>query len=478
LNPRRALIALASLALSGCLVGPDFEPPPSAAPDAWRAPLASGLSGDAPADDEIARWWDALGDPLLVELEQRAAAANRDIASAQARLREARARRSGARAGLFPNSRGSATASQSDGSGALSAGIDLGSRELYDVSFDASWEIDLFGGKRRALEAANASLEASESDLQDVLVSLIGEVALSYVDLRAFQARLTIAESNLEAQSEIYDIARWRYEAGLTTARDVEQARFNLEQTRSQIPSLRTGVEQSGHRVALLLGQGPGVLAPEWAQRQAIPRTPLEVAIGVPADALRRRPDIRRAERQLAAQTAQIGVATVALYPSFSLFGSIGLEALAPGRLVTAAARATSFGGNASWTLFDAGRIRQNIAAQAALQEQALGRYEATILAALREVEDALVAYANEQARGSALRDAAAAARNAFELARTQYESGLVDFQVVLDTQRSVLSLQDQVAVSDGQVASNLIRLYKALGGGWTPLEPSAGKPG
>jgi NodT family efflux transporter outer membrane factor (OMF) lipoprotein len=467
---------LALSIVGGCMtVGPDYAPPRTATPAAWNAKLDAGLAGDPIDAEALARWWSRFDEPLLSSLIDRALGGNRDVQQAQARVREARARRGIAAAERFPAVTMGGTASESRTSEEAGLGT---TRELYSVGIDASWEIDLFGGKRRALEAANASLEASESDLQDVLVSLIGEVALSYVDLRAFQARLTIAESNLEAQSEIYDIARWRYEAGLTTARDVEQARFNLEQTRSQIPSLRTGVEQSGHRVALLLGQGPGVLAPEWAQRQAIPRTPLEVAIGVPADALRRRPDIRRAERQLAAQTAQIGVATVALYPSFSLFGSIGLEALAPGRLVTAAARATSFGGNASWTLFDAGRIRQNIAAQAALQEQALGRYEATILAALREVEDALVAYANEQARGSALRDAAAAARNAFELARTQYESGLVDFQVVLDTQRSVLSLQDQVAVSDGQVASNLIRLYKALGGGWTPLEPSAGKPG
>jgi len=305
-------------------------------------------------------------------------------------------------------------------------------------------------------------------------VSLTAEVALNYVDTRAFQARLSVADSNLRAQSETFDIARWRNAAGLTTQRDLEQARLNLEQTRAQIPALRNGISQAVNHIAVLIGQNPGTLNDLLGAPRAIPAAPPDVALGVPAETLRRRPDVQRAERQLATQTAQIGVATAALYPNFSLIGSIGLEALTAGRLLTASALATSIGGNIGWPVFDAGRIRQSIAVQTALQEQALGRYEAAILTALQDVENALVAYASEQQRREALSAAAAAARNAAELARHQYSAGLVDFQVVLDAQRSLLSLEDQLASSHGAVISNLVRLYKALGGGWTPVARDA----
>ena len=382
------LMLIAALSMTGCTpVGPDYVAPTVTTPAVWNAKLEAGLAGTDPGVEALARWWSKLQEPVLLELIDRAVISNRDLQQAQARVREARARGGISAAERFPtvNVGGAATRNQtSDESGFGTT------RELYSVGVDARWEIDLFGGKRRALEAASASIEASEDDLRDVLVSLIGDVALSYVDLRTFQTRWSIAASNLAAQSETFDIARWRYEAGLTTARDVEQARLNLEQTRAQMPTLRTGIEHAGHRIAILLGQNPGTLNNEWVRSKAIPMIATEVTVGVPADALRRRPDVRRAERQLAAQTAQIGVATAALYPSFSLVGSIGLEALTPGRLITASARTTAIGGNADWPLFDAGRIRQNIAVQTALQEQALGRYEATILTALREVEAAV----------------------------------------------------------------------------------------
>jgi NodT family efflux transporter outer membrane factor (OMF) lipoprotein len=465
-------LLIAALSMTGCTtVGPDYVAPTVTAPAAWHAKLEAGLAGSDPDARVLARWWSMLEAPVLVALIERAVVSNRDLQQTTARVREARARAGVSAADRFPSVSVSGTATQSESSEETGSGA---TRELYSAGIDARWELDLFGGKRRALEAASAAVEASEEDLRDALVSLIGEVALSYIDLCALQVRLSIAEANLAAQSETFDIARWRNQAGLTTARDVEQARLNLEQTRAQLPTLRTGIAQAGHRIAILLGQQPGTLAPEWLRPQAIPTVAAAVLVGVPADTLRRRPDIRRSERQLAAQTAQIGVATAALYPSFSLAGSIGLEALTPGRLLTASALKTSIGGNAGWPLFDAGRIRQNIAVQTALQEQALGRYEATVLTALREVEDTLVAYVAEQARRDALTQAAAAARNASQLARAQYEAGLVDFQVVLDTQRSVLTLQDQVAVSEGQVVQNFVRLYKALGGGWTALSPVA----
>jgi NodT family efflux transporter outer membrane factor (OMF) lipoprotein len=467
LNLRRALIVSASLALTGCLVGPDFEPPPSSAPNAWRAPLASGLSAEAPTEDEIARWWEALGDPLLVELEQRAAAANRDIASAQARLREARARRSGARAGLFPNSRGGATASQSDGSGALSAGINLGARELYDVSFDASWEIDLFGGLRRGLEAAKADLAASAANLAGVRVSVAAEVADAYVTLRAQQQRLALAEENARAQAETLALTRWRSAAGLTTELDVEQARANLAQTQAAIPQLRTAVALNETRLAVLVGEPPGALAQQLAAPAKVPAPPERIAVGVPAAALARRPDVRAAERQLAAETARIGVAKASALPRLTLTGSVGVESLTTGDLFTSAAKTTSVAAGLSQVLLDFGRVKAQIDAQKAVRDRALAELEGTLLGALKEVEDALVAFAQEEARRDALAEAANAAQRAAALSRDQYAAGLVDFEAVLAAERALFTSQDQLAASEGEFAANLVRVYKALGGGW-----------
>ncbi len=456
------------LLLGGCAnVGPDYMAPQLSLPARWSVTVATGAS-DTRA---LASWWKAFDEPLLSDLIERAISFNRDLAQAEARVREARARRGISDADRYPTIQSSASATHRRGSEETGSGK---SSELYSAGLDARWELDIFGGKRRALEAASANLEASEYDLRDVLVSLTAEVALNYVDTRAFQARLSVADSNLRAQSETFDIARWRNAAGLTTQRDLEQARLNLEQTRAQIPALRNGISQAVNHIAVLIGQNPGTLNDLLGAPRAIPAAPPDVALGVPAETLRRRPDVQRAERQLATQTAQIGVATAALYPNFSLIGSIGLEALTAGRLLTASALATSIGGNIGWPVFDAGRIRQSIAVQTALQEQALGRYEAAILTALQDVENALVAYASEQQRREALSAAAAAARNAAELARHQYSAGLVDFQVVLDAQRSLLSLEDQLASSHGAVISNLVRLYKALGGGWTPVARDA----
>jgi NodT family efflux transporter outer membrane factor (OMF) lipoprotein len=343
-------------------------------------------------------------------------------------------------------------------------------RELYAIGFDASWEIDVFGRVRRSVEAAQGDLEASQADYDDVLVSLLAEVALNYVEARTLQTQLQVAEENLKTQVETLQLTEWRFEAGLVSGLDVEQAKSNVESTRSRLPSLRTGIEEAKNRLAVLLGELPGVLESEFLARKAIPETPLEVAVGVPAEVLRRRPDVRRAERQLAAQTARVGVATADLYPKFSLPGSIGLEALATHHLFASGSRAWSLTGSVAWPVFKGGSIRQNIEVQNALQEQALQQYEATILTALEEVENALVAYAEEQERRQALAQATAAARRAAELARDQYASGLIDFQSVLDAERSLLSFQDQFAQSQGQVTSDLISLYKALGGGWTPL--------
>jgi len=310
-------------------------------------------------------------------------------------------------------------------------------------------------------------MQAAQEDLRDVLVSLCAEVALNYVDVRSYQTRLKITEDNLAAQNETYDITRWRYQAGLTTQLDVDQAKLTMENTRAGIPSLRSTLEQAKHRLALLLGQQPAALKQLLAASARIPAASAEIGVGIPADLLRRRPDVRRAERKLASQTAQIGVAEAARYPDFTLSGSIGLESLAYANLYTAGAKAFQVAANAAWTLLDAGRIRSNINIQNALQEQALGLYQSTLLTALRDVENALTAYSEERKRRDALNAAVEAGIRALALADAQYISGLLDFQRVLDSQRSLLSAQTQLATSESEVAADIVRLYKALGGGW-----------
>jgi NodT family efflux transporter outer membrane factor (OMF) lipoprotein len=462
------------LLVAGCTtVGPDYIPPEVSTPPQWTAELEGGLTAKRVDTQALANWWTTLHDPILSDLIERAVAGNLDVKEARARIREARARRGVSQADRFPTIDTTGSASQNRSSEEAGSGE---TRELYAVGFDASWELDLFGSVRRSVEAAEADLQASKEDLRDVLVSLLAEVALNYVEVRSFQTRVSITEANLNKQEETYNITQWRFQAGLTTQLDVEQAKYNLEQTRSQIPTLQTKLEQARNRLAVLLGQHPGFLNDALAGKKAIPVAPFEVAVGVPADVLRRRPDVRRAERRLAAQTAQVGVATAQLYPKLSLMGSIGLEALSLGNLFSSGAQTSAIASNIGWTMFDAGRIRQNIKVQTALQEQALIQYEAAVLGALEEVENALVAFVDEQARRRSLAEAAQAAQRAVDFAQSQYSSGVVDFSNVLDAERSMLLLQDQLAISEGEVTSNLITLYKALGGGWPSLAPDAKK--
>lgn len=471
--PLRGAALLCAVWLCSCAVGPDYRPPEVASPELWSEPLAGGLSG-APADrDALARWWTALGDPQLTELVRRALAENQDVKEAEARLREARARRMIARAGFFPTLEASGSASRSDASDSLrndvaNVGGSSGASDRYSASLDASWEIDVFGGVRRKVEAAQADVVAGEAGLRDVLVSLAAEVALGYVDVRSFQARLAIARANLAAQTETEAIVGWRAQAGLASELELERARSNAAQTRAQIPSLHTSLEEAMSGLAVLVGTAPGSLDAELAAPRPVPQTPRDVAVGVPAETLAQRPDVRRAEAELAAQTARVGVATAAAYPSLSALGSIGLDALTPGELLDAGATAWKLAGKTAWVVFDAGAIRGEIEAEDALREQALAKLRAAVLAALDEVENALVAYAQEQERRQALADGSAAAERAVALAEAQYGAGLVDFEIVLDSQRSLYVLQEQLALSEREVTSNLIRLYKALGGGWT----------
>jgi NodT family efflux transporter outer membrane factor (OMF) lipoprotein len=403
---------------------------------------------------------------------ERAVAGNRDLKTAQAKLREARARRGLAAADLYPAIDASASATRSRVERKSSADT---VSSLYSAGFDASWELDIFGGVRRSIEAADADIDAAGENLNDVLVSLLAEAALSYLDVRTYQARLAAARASLAAQEETATLVRWRHEAGLEDALALQQSVYTLESSRSQMPTLEVGLEEAKNRLAILLGEPPGALHQALAEHKAIPVAPVETAVGTPADILRQRPDIRKAERALAAQTARIGVAEAEYYPKLTLSGTIGLEALSLKNVSDAGYLSLGFGPRLSWRIFEAGAVRRNVEIQSALQEQALIAYEAAVYSALEEVENAQIAYAREHQRRRSLILAAAAAAAAAKLAEQKYQAGLADFSQVLDAQRSLFSYQDQLAQSEGAVASDLVRLYKVLGGGWTPMA-AAGK--
>lgn len=415
--------------------------------------------------NKLARWWEQLSDPQLNGLIEDALAANPDLRSAGAALRAARANRNVASANRFPTVSTSAGVTRSAALGA--------DKTLYSAGFDASWEPDVFGGTRRALEAAEADLEASLADMRATRVSLVAEVALNYVELRAYQARLAIARDNLGSQSETLQITDWRAQAGLVGSLEVEQARSNRDTTRSAIPTLDSGRAAAEHRLALLTGRAPGSLHEQlnMAGQGALPTLPTDIAIRIPAETLRQRPDVQAAERRLAAETARVGQAEAARYPSFSLSGSIGLQALGLSTFTGGGQIARSLVGAVSGPVFNAGRLRAQVEVQDALREQKLAAYDKAVLTALEEVQNALVALSGGSERQQALTSAAGAARTAALLARHRYSAGLIDFQTVLTTERTLLSIEDSLASAEAERVTALIQLYKALGGGWTSRE-------
>lgn len=464
------LLAVIILMISGCVaVGPDYTQVEPEAPDNWHTALQGGLVAGQMDADSLAHWWTILKDPQLASLEERASQGNLDLKEAQVRIREARAIRGISHAELYPTLDAGAAATTSKSSQNSGTGTE---RELYLTGFDANWELDVFGGVKRSVEAAQASLEATQENLHNLQVSLLAEVALNYVELRTYQSRLDVSRANIKIQQESYELNDSRYQAGIIGELAVQESLRILESTRSQVPALETGLDAAKNRLAILLGERPGQLHEELGTSQLLPSLPVSVAIGIPAETLRRRPDIRRAERNLAAQTARIGVATAALYPKFRLSGTLGLEALSAGHLFQASSKTWGLGSGVEWNIFDTGAIRQNIQVQNERQEQALIQYESAVLNALEEVENALFSYAKEQLRRDFIVKASAAAEQAAELAQDQYQAGLVSFNNVLDAQRSLLALRDELARSDGNIIANLIRLYKALGGGWSPVVP------
>lgn len=454
--------ALAPLLLvAGCAVGPDYKPTPPTAPAGWVR-LDGEATVAAPAD--LARWWARLNDPLLTRLVDATLKAHPDAAIAQAKLRQARAQRIVAGAGLWPEVTAAANASRSEGSSQTGSGT---VRRLYRAELDASWEVDVFGGARRGVEAAEADVAAAAASLAATRVSLAAETALAYVDVRGFQNRLAIARDNLARQSETLQLTDWRARAGLVSSQDVEQARTQVEQTRAQIPVLEQNLAAAEDRLALLTGLPLPVLREDLAAG-GLPAVPERFAVGIPADTLRQRPDVAAAERQLAAATARVGVAEAARWPRLTLSGTLGVEALTAGALNDPGAGFSSVIAQILAPLFDAGKRRAQVEVQDALREQAEAQYRKTVLTALAEVEDALAALKAARSREASLARAEEAAANAALLARHRYQAGLIDFQSVLDTERNRLTVQDALATARADGVSAVIRLYKALGGGFT----------
>jgi NodT family efflux transporter outer membrane factor (OMF) lipoprotein len=467
--------ALALVFFQGCMVGPNYQQPKTAAPTQWSAPMAGGETNLEPS---LASWWKSFNDPQLDSLVERAVRTNQDLRIAEARVREARALYRIASSQLWPTvDAGSSYARQNQsknqpvlGSLPMPPGIPY-ENNVYQAGFDASWEIDVFGGNRRAVEAGKAEVAAAEFGRRNVLVTLLGEVARNYVELRGCQRRLEIATNNLKTQEEALALTQDRFNKGLTSDLDVQQAKTLLANTGAVIPALEDGIQGYIHRLGVLLGQPPEALLAELAAPAPIPSAPPLVPAGLPSDLLRRRPDIQLAERQLAASTARIGVATADLFPKFSLTGVAGYEGTSASDWFSGGSKFWSLGPTVQWRVFDAGRIRANIRVQNARQEEALAAYEETVLMSFEDVENSLVAYAKEQIRRRSLEDAVTSSQDSLHLANQLYSNGLASFINVLDAERSLYQAEDALVQSDKAVTQNLISLYKSLGGGWETLE-------
>jgi multidrug efflux system outer membrane protein len=474
---RVSLLAIAAatlLVIAGCrAVGPTYKAPVPRVPDAWSVDIAKSFERGEPSLQE---WWKTLHDPVLEELIQRARGSNLTVKQALSVIREARYRRGVVFVGLQPKVDIGASYARTLASENTppfnSLPPDLRHTEpvnFYQVGFDMAWELDVFGGIRRQIEAADAGVGVAEEAYRDVLVTLFGEVAASYVDIRTLQQRIAYAEGNVQAQRETLELVRARYDAGLVGQLDVEQAESNLANTESTLPLLRQSLSLNLNLMAVLLGEPPGALQSELRKPAPLPVAVPQLAVGLPADLVRQRPDVRRAERNLASQVAQIGVLTSDLYPHFGLSGNLGFESvdfLNPGKGVT-----YTIAPFVKWNVFNRGRIKGNISAQEEVTQQALLGYEQNVLVALAEVESTMVAYREERKRHVNLTEAVSATVNATDLVKTLYTNGLTDFQNVLDTERFLSTQQDQLATSEGQELKYLVALYKALGGGWSPQE-------
>jgi outer membrane protein, multidrug efflux system len=444
------LITLAAcLALAGC-----------ANPSTRVGTSETDLVASNTAASSQQPWWDDFQDPLLSQLVNQALQANTSIRSSQAALQQARALRDVSVANAGPNVSlsGSTQRDKSEGTQASNS---------FTAGLDAEWEVDIFGANRSTIHAYEADAQAAQASLRDVQVSMAAEVALAYLQLRGYQAQLTIAQNNLASQQETLQITQWRAQAGLVTSLEVEQAQTAVAQTAAQVPSLLTSLAQTRHSLAVLTGQRPLELDALLLPERAVPQANSTMTQQIPAETLRQRADVRAAEYNIRAALARVDVADAARYPSFSLSGSLSLSALTLAGLSNGATVVSSLLGSVSVPLIDGGAAKSQVLAQEAALEQTRAAYQNTVLTALKEVEDALIALKNDRERLVLLQQAATSARNADLLAQNRFASGLIDFQTVLETQRTLLSAQDSVASLQANLGADHIRLVKALGGGW-----------
>ena len=467
-RPAAPLVVLAVLALSGCAVGPEYRQPDTPVPTQFGSLEAARFSSEAGVNE----FWTVFSDTTLDDLVKDALAANHDLRIALAHLDEARALRGAARLDLAPTVTASAGYTDQRQSLSQAAG---GPRNLtgYNAGFDAFWELDLFGRLRRALQASNAELEAAQASVQDAQVVVTAELARSYFELRGFQQQLAVAVRNVDNQTETQRLTQVRLDAGRGTELDTSRATAQLAATRASIAPLEAAVARSIHRIGVLTGRQPDALRERLALPVDLPAVPEMTAVGDPASLLRRRPDIRISERELAATTARIGVAVADLFPRVSFVGGLGYVANRVDGLGDAGSATRLIAPGISWAAFDLGRVRAQIGAARARNDAALAGYEQTVLRALQETEDALVTHARSRERLIQLAQAADSSQTAARLARLRFENGAVDFLQVLDAERTLLGAEDQLAQGRTETATSLVAVYKALGGGWTGAGPA-----
>lgn len=462
----------AAIFLSACAVGPDYRPPKVAAPDQFvGADSTQFSSADVESD-----FWKSFNDEQLDTLIEQALASNHDIRIAAARLREARALRGETQLDFAPAVTASAGHTESRVSTRQTAPIAGVARDqdYYDAGFDAFWELDFFGRVRRGVEARSAEVQSAEAGVYDTQVSITAEVARNYFELRGAQQRLEVARRNAANQTETLRITTARLDAGRGTQLDKSRAQAQLSATLATIPDLETSVTRTTLRLGVLIGQNPEALLAQLSAPRELPALPVAHNIGTPELLLRRRPDIRVAERDLAAATAQIGVAIGDLFPRISFVGRWGFDAIDRSNLGEASSESYSFGPSIQWAAFDLGRVRQRIKQREAATDRALARYEQVVLEALEETDASLTAYVKAIVKQEHLQASATASLEAATLARARYESGVADFLAVLDAERSALAAEDQLAQSETQTATALLATYKALGGGFRAGDFSA----
>ncbi len=474
-------LALTALIATGCTVGPNYKAPVLPTPPAFDEAVSTPRLIVTPADADLSKWWTQFGDPLLNSLVTEALAANPDLATADSRVREARAQETVTSAAEYPTLSGSTNAvtlnsnrksssGTAGGAGQGTLGLPIPSHlSLYSAGFDASWEVDLFGGTRRSIEEARANTDAYRWAERDTRVSLVAEVANGYLTLRALQARIAVGQAELARQRDLFTLIAARRKTGFVTNLDVNQQSTEVATAAAQIPQLQAQAKAEVHAIGVLLGQPPEAMTARLAATgAALPPPPPTLPTGLPSELLRRRPDIRRAERRLAASNAEIGVRTADLYPKVNL---IGLASFAGTSIDTLFSHQnlTSIGvAMASVPIFDAGKTRASIRVAREENRQAEIAYRTTILVALREVEDDLARYTAEESRRTSLAQSVDSARNSLKIAQDQYRTGFVTFINVLSAENTLLNAEDQLTQSDAQVATDLVAIYKALGGGWT----------